>query len=512
MNTAEKNRILVVDDDKINLLYLNNLLGPEYTLYIARSGEEAIKLACDYIPDLILLDIIMPGMNGYEVLEVLKKTDNTKDIPVIFITGLSSNEDEVKGLALGADDYIVKPFSDAVVQLRVRNQLRIINQMRLIIEKELSEKTSRAKSEFLSRMSHELRTPMNAIISMTSLARVTDEPAKKNDYLEKSASASRDLLRLVEDVLDVADLSDGKFKLSRAEFHFGEMLNAILRKSEHLIAKKHQSLLVESSPDIPEILEGDERRLAQVISSLLSNAIKFTPDFGSIKIKSSVIGTESDIVRIQIDVTDNGIGIPLNMQAGVFTIFEQADGGIDRKFGGTGMGLYLSKITVEKMDGEIWFDSLPGKGSKFSFTFAAQMKQTDDKGSAVRDYTGITTLLVDDIEINREIVMALLERTGMKFVCAENGREAVELFTSSPSKFGLILMDINMPEMDGVEATRRIRSSGTFEGVNIPIIAITANTNPDDVEGFLAAGMTAHLGKPADFGEILRTINSYIKL
>jgi len=509
MDDLTKSRILIVDDDRTNLMYLDNLLSAEYVLYMAKDGAQALKRANEYIPDLILLDVIMPGMSGYEVLAELKKSERTRGIPVIFITGLSSDEDETKGLEMGADDYISKPFNDAIVRLRICNQLKIINQMRTIIAKEIAEKSSRAKSEFLSRMSHELRTPMNAIIGMTNLARNTDDHEKKNDFLDKSAAASHDLLRLVESVLDISDLSDGNFKLGNSEFRFGGMIRSVLQKAEQLSGSKHQTLTTDIDPSIPEILIGDERRLAQAIDNLLSNAGKFTPDHGSIQINAFGRENENDRLTIQIDVTDNGIGIPEDKQAVIFTAFEQADGGIARKYGGTGIGLYLSKIIVEKMGGEIWFESEPGKGSRFSFTFKVQTGQPDIEAEPP-SFAGNTILLADDIEINREIIMALLEDTQMQLVYAVNGSEAVEIFKASPSKYDIILMDINMPEMDGVEATRRIRSLDISEAATVPIIAISANTSPEEVESYLSAGMTDHLGKPADFEKIMRMISQYV--
>ena len=510
MGNQTKNEILIVDDDRANLMYLHNLLSAEFTLHMAKDGAQALKRTDEIIPDLILLDIIMPGMNGYEVLAELKKSERTRDIPVIFITGLSADEDEMKGLELGADDYISKPFNEAIVRLRVENQLKIINQMRLIIEKEIAEKSSRAKSEFLSRVSHELRTPLNAIIGMTNLARNTGDHAAKDDFLCKSAAASQNLLRLVEDVLDISDLSDGNFKLANSEFCFGNMIRGELQKAIRLFESKHQTLIIDIDPLIPEILIGDEKRLAQVIDNLLSNASKFTPDHGSVQINASKTKTENGYATIQIDVKDTGIGIPKDKQAVIFSAFEQADGGIDRKYGGAGMGLYLSKTIAEKMGGEIWLESEPGQGSRFSFAFKAQTGQPNIEAAAPASFAGSTVLLADDVDINREIIMALLEDTRMQIVCAVNGSEAVELFKSAPSKYDIILMDINMPEMDGVEATRHIRSLGISEGATVPIIAVSANTRPEEVEGYIAAGMTDYLGKPVDFDKIIRMIALYI--
>jgi len=381
----------------------------------------------------------------------------------------------------------------------------------LILEKELTEKSCRAKSEFLSRMSHEIRTPMNAIMGMTNLARSTDDPARRNDYLEKSATASGDLLRLIEDVLDISDLNYGKFKLESLEFNFEAMLQRVIRKAEQLYTKKRQTFSIDIDPSIPEVFTGDERRLEQVINELLLNAGKFTHHGGSIQLKTFLLSQGDGFLDLQIDVIDNGIGIPKNKMNIIFTAFEQVDGGMNRKYGGAGLGLSLSKAIIENMGGKILVESEPKRGSRFSFTFRAQMKKPVAETESTESLSGKTMLLVDDIDINREIVMAILDETQIQFVCAANGREAVETFSSNPGKFDIILMDINMPEMDGMEATRRIRALGTNEGTGVPIIALTANTAPEDVEKYLAAGMTDHIGKPVDFEKIFRKINTHIK-
>ena len=509
MDRMAKSKILIIDDDKTNLMYLNNLLSAEFTLYMAKDGAQSIRRAEEYHPDLILLDIVMPGMNGYEVMAEMRKSERTKDIPIIFISGLSSDDDEIKGLHLGADDYISKPFNDDIVLLRIRNQLKIINQMRLIIEKEIIEKSIRAKAEFLSRMSHELKTPMNAIIGMTALARNTGDNTEKNRYLDRSAAASRDMMRLVDDLLDLADLSENCFELNRTSFSFDFMLRETIRRSEQLRNEKNQTLSLDIDPAIPELLIGDETRLAQVIGNILSNAGKFTQNHGSIRLTAYMKSIENNDVTIQIDITDNGAGIAEEDQAVIFSAFEQVDGGIDRKHGGAGAGLPVSKMIIEKMGGTIWVESSSGRGSTFSLIFNMQHVKSVERSETIAALSGKTVLLADDIEINREIVIALLEETQLEFICAENGREAVEVYTVDPLRIDLILMDINMPVMDGVEATRRIRALGTPESGRVPIIAVTANTSPEDVKNYLAAGMTDHLSKPVEYEDIIHKITAH---
>ena len=511
MSQEKKNSILIVDDEDLNIMALTHILSPNYTIYAVKDGQDAIEVADEYIPDVILLDIIMPEMNGYAVINALKSSEKTRDIPVISITGLNNPDDEEKGLALGASDYISKPFSPSIVKLRVQNQINYINQTRLIIAKETAIKSSRARSEFLSRISHEMRTPMNTIVGMITLSRNTSDIDKRDDMLEKMSISSDHLIKLIDDVLDMSDIEDNKLRLSCSEFSFGDMMREIINRIKPEIRAKQQTLTTDVDPSIPDMIIGDERRLSQVILNLLSNAVKFTPEQGSVQINAFALGIEAETLTMRIEVVDDGIGILKEQHEGLFSAFEQADGGIARKFGGAGLGLAISKYIVELMGGGISVESEPGKGSKFSFTAKAQLKAPEITDASPIPLDGKTVILADDIEINREIVIAALEDTGLQIECAENGHEVLELFTSSPEKYDLILMDINMPEMDGMEATRRIRTLRTPRGAKVPIIAMTANVLMSEVETYLAAGISDHIGKPIDFKLLLSKLYRYLK-
>jgi Signal transduction histidine kinase len=511
MYAEEKNNILIVDDEQSNIIALTHILSSEYTLYAVKDGQDALELAQDFLPDLILLDIVMPDMDGYEVMARLKGNEKTRLIPVIFITGLSDVGDEEKGLALGAEDYISKPFSEAIVKLRVQNQIRLVNQTRLIIEKETAEKSSRQRSEFLSRMSHEMRTPMNAIMGMTALAKNVMESEKRNDMLDKISNASGHLLSIIDDVLDMSDIEDNKLLLQNADFSFNVMMRNILNRMDEYVREKQQALTTMLDPSIPEMLVGDEKRLSQVLLHLLSNAAKFTPEQGAIQINAHVLEVDGETLTIQMEVIDNGIGIAPEMKNRLFIPFEQGKGGIDRKYGGTGLGLAISKHIVELMDGEIWVESELGKGAKFIFTMKAQLKALKPSEEGPVSYEGKTALLVEDIEINREIVLAMLEDSGLQIHTAENGRQAVDLFAANPGRFHVILMDINMPEMDGVEATKQIRAIEKVSGTSVPIIAMTANVLMSEVNTYFAAGMNDHIGKPLDFDKLNNKLNKYLR-
>ena len=661
--SQKKNSILIVDDESTNIIVLTKILGPDYRIYASSEGQDAVEVAEKYVPDVILLDVLMPDMDGYEVIALLKKSEITKSIPVIFITGLDNIVSEEKGLALGAADYISKPFSSAIVKLRVQNQLMIVNHTRaldeklrqqalmtkishnfltdayidslftdtlrtvgefmdlsqlllykleddnhtmicqsewikpefnidtqigskfelndkamavinnlflsndsdfclhsndeslmefsrpyrknfnifittpifikgemraildfsragdtsghqwnqseinlavlvssifsgvferdamerqfsivehspnlvfyitadavieytnpavipvtgytkselmagglgiifgetilseirekhipdamsgqavffecnivrkdnekrtlrisvvkagnnnfgiittdlteirglesgLIAAKELAEHSSRVKSEFLSRMSHEMLTPMNAITGMLQIIKMNGVPEPVKNYFNEIDTASRQLLGIINSVLNVSGMEYGIFKLSNSVFDFSKMARNVLQETCYNTEEKQQSLNYKIDSNIPASLIGDENRLREVITVILANAIKFTPEKGKINFEARVLpdsasGENSNFLMLQIEVTDNGIGISEEQQDKLFNIFEQVDGGLTRKFGGIGIGLALSKRIIEMMDGNIWVESDLGKGSKFCFT------------------------------------------------------------------------------------------------------------------------------------------------
>jgi CheY-like chemotaxis protein len=514
MDEVKKNSVLIVDDEDMNIMALTHILNTEYTVLAVKDGQDAIEVAEEYHPDIILLDVIMPGMDGYDVITALKKSEKTQNIPVIFITGLSNPEDEEKGLTLGAADYISKPFSSAIVKLRVQNHMQIINQTRLIIEKDISEKSSRAKAEFLSRMSHEMRTPMNTVMGMIRLLENmdTNDAGKRIDCLDKMNFASRQLLQLIDDLLDIYDIENGKLRLVSSEFSFSAVIREIIEKIQVKTNNKRQIFKTNIDSSIPDALIGDRKRLSQVIFNLLSNAEKFTPEQGSIQLNAFVRETSFDMTIIQVEVIDNGIGIAKDQHKKLFIPFEQVDGGIARKFGGAGLGLAIAKNIINLMEGDIKVESEQGKGAKFTFFFKANIKQLDRAGQGKPvSFAGKTALVVDDVEINRDIIIAFIEDTGMKIECAVNGKEALDMFSADQKKFDVIIMDINMPEMDGVEATRRIRALNTRESGQIPILAMTANVLANEVEGYMAAGMNDYIGKPVDFQILTNVLCKHLK-
>ena len=533
---------------------------------------------------------------------------------------------------------------------------------------EIAEQASKAKSVFLSNMSHEIRTPMNAIIGMTSIGISAADITKKNYCFEKIDDASKHLLGIINDILDMSKIEANKFELSPVEFSFEKILRRVVNVNNIRINEKKQNLKIYIDSAIPKTLYGDKQRLTQVITNLVGNAVKFTPDEGSISISTQFLKEDNHICSIEISVTDSGIGLSPEQQGRLFQSFHQAESSISRKFGGTGLGLAISKNIVEMMGGKIWIESELGKGATFAFTFKAkriegkhrelqdwshiktlvidddsanleyfseimhgfgascdtaasgeealrlvvrngnydiyfvdwslpgidgleltetlrmqkkdngkiyivmmssvewtvieederksgidkfiskplfpsviedtfndyfgeeQQQQEEDVAHEIVNFEGRHILLAEDVEINREIVQTLLEPTGLTIDCAENGREAVRMFTEASDKYDMILMDVQMPEMDGYEATRRIRkieaekreslgasiTAGNTRSYNgnllsqIPIIAMTANVFREDIEKCIDAGMNDHIGKPLNFDDVVDKLKQYL--
>jgi signal transduction histidine kinase len=412
--------------------------------------------------------------------------------------------------------------------------------------KQRAEQANAAKSSFLANMSHEIRTPLNAIIGMTTIAKGTLDNARRNDCLEKIEEASVHLLGVINDILDMSRIEADKFELSRREFDFAKMLRKVVGAHEFSAAGRKQSLTVTVEPDVPALIISDEQRLAQVVTKLLSNAIKFTPEGGSIAVAVRKIADDYSVIpekylaaafpdrrpdeeevgivpqcTLEIRVSDSGIGIASEHQENLFQSFQQVDGSISRKFGGAGLGLAIAKRIVEMMHGSIRLESEAGKGATFIVVIQAELppreppqaepsRTAEETAEAPDIFAGRRILLAEDVEINREIVTAILEPLGLTIDGAEDGKAACDKFSASPDAYDLIFMDIHMPGMDGYESTRRIRALSHPRAKTVPIIAMTANVFKEDIERCLASGMNDHVGKPVDFDEVVMLLKKYL--
>jgi signal transduction histidine kinase/ActR/RegA family two-component response regulator len=416
-------------------------------------------------------------------------------------------------------------LSLVIIVLMVTLFYRSLNERRhLVKHQEEVEAANRVKSSFLATMSHEMRTPMNAIIGMTSIGKNAGGTERKDYALHKIEDAAIHLLNVINDVLDLSKIEADKLELALIEFNLEKMLQKIVNIINFRIDEKKQKFTLNVDKNIPRFLVGDDQRLSQVILNLLSNAVKFSPEQGEIGLDVTLAGEKDGVYEIRIQVSDNGIGIPPEQQANLFRAFQQANSGMNREFGGTGLGLSISKHLVEFMKGKIWVESEFGKGSRFTFTVNieggkkdAPDSDTDGKNECSDNdtdssgrFAGKKALVVEDVDINREIIMALLEDTGISIDCAENGLEAVDMIVEAPDKYDVILMDIQMPVMDGHEATRRIRTLTKRRSKYLPIIAVTAHVFKSDIEECLAAGMDDHIGKPIDIDDVMNKLNKYL--
>jgi signal transduction histidine kinase/AmiR/NasT family two-component response regulator len=378
---------------------------------------------------------------------------------------------------------------------------------------DLAEKNAHVKSEFLANLSHEIRTPMNAILGMTHLLSQTEMTDTQQRYADQAAHSARILLRVIDDILDFSRIDAGQIAMETSEFSLRDMVNRVRDMVADEAKKQSLALWVEIDHDVPDGLEGACLRVEQVLFNLVSNAIKFTPS-GSVTLHVIRRSGTSDSATLLFEVQDTGIGMTPEDMKKLFTPFSQVDSSTTRKYGGIGLGLAISRSLVELMGGEIRCESTPGRGSTFSFTITFKLpshleaqKEAPDAESAApdSDLKGLRVLLAEDNEINQMIAIEILSSMGVEATPANNGKEALDILEKGD--YDIVLMDIQMPEMDGLAATERIRANPKYSG--LPIIAMTAHATSEDKEVSLRSGMNDHLTKPVEPDEIYATLKRW---
>ncbi|MFP4516751.1 MAG: response regulator [Desulfovibrionales bacterium] len=383
---------------------------------------------------------------------------------------------------------------------------RKLAEERLRRHKEELEQANRAKDQFLANMSHEIRTPMNGVLGLTEILLHHELPAKVQDDLTMIRSSAESVMTLINDLFDLSRISQGKFDFHADEFDLRSMVRASVSPFEFQARSKDLEFSVAIDESVPSQILCDKDRLGQVIKNLVSNAIKFT-ERGFVRVHVNAEKYDEDTIRLNFTVTDSGMGIPKNKLNEVFSAFTQLDPSYSKKFAGIGLGLAISKSLVEGMGGEISVDSTTGKGATFRFYVTCGIVTEEQEPTApsltLNDLPPMTILLVEDNAVNRLFLRRALVTAGNSVGEAENGSHA--LAKHKETSFDLVLMDIQMPEMDGIEATRRIRS-GKHGRADVPIIALTAYALKGDREKFLDEGMNGYVTKPVDFGKLARTI------
>ncbi|MGB3655988.1 MAG: response regulator [Rivularia sp. (in: cyanobacteria)] len=510
--------ILIVDDTLENLLSLSTTLSENgYTVQSVVSGSMALTAASRILPDLILLDIKMPDMDGYEVCKLLKQSEITSDIPIIFLSGLHNVSEKIKAFKLGGADYITKPFQVEEVLARVKHQLTIqklsrqIKQQNQLLQHEITERrkaelealtASQAKSNFLANMSHELRTPLNAIIGFSKLmshdSLLNVEQQENIRIINRSAEH---LLELINDVLEFSKIEAGVISFDKTNFDLYRLLDNIEEMFQIKVEQRNIKLNFIVTPDVPQYIKTDIKKLRSCLTNLIANAIKFTPQ-GNVTLKVS----SPSPPHLLFQVEDTGCGISPDELDRLFDAFTQAEAG-KTSSKGTGLGLAITRKFVQMMGGEIKVTSTVGKGSVFAFDIQVDIAN-DRVNIRSPQITGLKPnqakfkiLVVDDSEENRLLLVKLLNKIGFAVSSAENGQVALEVWeTFQPD---LILMDTRMPVMDGYSATQRLRN------LNQNLTASNFGSTKNEIE---QAGFDDVIRKPVLPEILLHKIAEYLSV
>ena len=526
-STADRPRLLIVDDEPRNLRLLADIFADDYQLSLATSGSKALELL-EATPgiELVLLDVMMPQIDGHEVFRTMRERPNSRDIPVIFITARSDADSEILALGGGAADYLHKPVHVGLARTRVRQQITLARQRReLRLAREAADAGSRAKSQFLTGVSHELRTPLNAILGFSQVLQL--DPALtpvQRSSVQEIHEAGQHLLSLINDVLDLGKIEAAKLEVLQETINLDELALSCARLCEPLARRQSISVSVEPEPGTRALAWADRTRVRQVLVNLLSNAIKYNQTGGHVwlRLRSRPGG------RVEVSVQDDGPGMEPALQQRLFEPFLRAAENERRQLEGTGIGLTICKRLVELMGGEIGFTSELGRGTRFWFTLPMQRMENVSAESAATieivrspeldpadpgpqgpaQAVARKVLCVDDNPSNLKLLEIVLRRVpGVTVVSTTDPLRALAL--ALEHRPHLILLDIQMPVVDGYEVLRRLRSVPALSAT--PVAALSANAMLEDILEGRAAGFADYFTKPFDVPELLGAVRALLE-
>ncbi len=548
----EKLKILIVDDKPENLYALEVILRDlDVELIKAGSGNEALAATLNHNFSLAILDVQMPEMDGYELAEIMRHEEKTRDMPIIFVSAIFSDDFHIfQGYEAGAVDFIPKPFDKNLLLSKVRVFIQLAEARKISEDKaRQAEIAGKHKSDFLAHMSHELRSSLNSILLLSELFSENREgnfTIKQVEMARTIHSSGNDMLNLVDGVLDLAKIESGKMEINQADESLKQIKENMEKDFEYLARNKGLKFAVNIEEGLPEHICTDLSKLEKIIRNFLSNSFKFTSE-GSVTLFVGRPTDQTDLAQlglsglnpedaIAFSVFDTGIGIPDDRQRVIFEAYRQADETICQNYGGTGLGLPIAKKLAKLLKGDIHLKSKEGEGSTITLYLPAA-NPNDQKGKEEREKSIIpgndkqilissrqpkqspqvlkaelknkSVLVVDDDMNSISTFMVLFEEYAMKVQIAKTGKECLKCLAGNPD-IDIVLMDIMMPVMDGYEAIRQIRKQGRFK--DLPIIAVTAKAMAEDREKCLGAGASDYLSKPVNEVKLFSMMKDWLQI